>query len=115
MASGSDKVEEGMDPMVAETRVTFDTRLFRQNIVVLAFDIPCNFTKTTIRNRQPNGWTIFVVRETDVNSLSILSPNPGVSTIVKEIRTPSSSSSTKRAVSERETVRKWTTTTTDRH
>lgn len=30
---------------------------------------------------------------THVNSLSILSPKPGVSTIVKEIRTPSSSSS----------------------
>ena len=42
MASGRDEVEESMNPVVAETRVTLDTRLFRENIVVLAFKVANN-------------------------------------------------------------------------
>ena len=42
MTSGRDEVEEGMHPVVPETRVTLDTRLFRENIVVLAFKVANN-------------------------------------------------------------------------
>lgn len=37
-----------------------------------------------------------MLRKTHANSLSMLSPNPGVSTIVRAMRTPSSSNSTKK-------------------
>ena len=40
MTSGRDEVEEGMHPVVPETRVTLDTRLFREDVVVLAFKVP---------------------------------------------------------------------------
>lgn len=39
MAGGSDEVEESMDTVVTETRVTFDTRLLGQNIIVLALKV----------------------------------------------------------------------------
>lgn len=95
VASGSDKVEKGVDPVVAEARITLDTRLFSQNIIVLTLDVASDFSKTKMGNSQ-----LCVQKgrgchnSTHVNSLSILSPKPGVSTIVKEMRTPSSSSST---------------------
>ena len=42
MTSGRDEVEEGMHPVVPETRVTLDTRLFREDVVVLAFKVANN-------------------------------------------------------------------------
>ena len=44
----SDKVEEGMDTIVAEARVTLDARLFREDIVVLTLNIPCNLSKAAV-------------------------------------------------------------------
>ena len=46
MSSGRDEVEQGMDTVVAETRVTLDTRLLSENVIVLAFEIANNFLET---------------------------------------------------------------------
>jgi hypothetical protein len=45
VASGSDEVEEHMNTIVAESRITLDARLFGENVVVLAFKIADNFRK----------------------------------------------------------------------
>ena len=45
MTCGRDKVKEGMDTVVPESRVTLDTRLFGQNIVVLVFEVADNLTE----------------------------------------------------------------------
>lgn len=37
MTSGSDEVEEGVNTVVSESWVTLDSRLFGENVVVLAF------------------------------------------------------------------------------
>lgn len=39
MTSGSDKVEEGVDTVVPEARVTLDTGLLGEDIIVLAFKV----------------------------------------------------------------------------
>ena len=39
MTSGRDEVEEGMHPVVAEARVTLDTRLLSKNVVVLTLEV----------------------------------------------------------------------------
>ena len=46
MTSGRDEVEEGMHPVVPETRVTLDTRLLREDVVVLAFEVAHDFLET---------------------------------------------------------------------
>lgn len=90
MTSWGDKVEEGVHSVVAEAWVTLDAGLFSENIVILSLDVASDFTKA----KQFQHFKLRSHRErTHVNSLSILSPNPGVSTIVREMRTPSSSSS----------------------
>ena len=38
MASGCDEVEEGVDTVVAESRVTLDSGLFGKNVIVLSFE-----------------------------------------------------------------------------
>ena len=43
MASRRNEVEQGVHPVVPEARVTLDTRLFGQDIIVLAFDIANDF------------------------------------------------------------------------
>ena len=42
VSSGRDKVEEGMNPVVAEARVTLDTRLLSENVVVLTLEMANN-------------------------------------------------------------------------
>ena len=37
MSCGGDEVQKGMDSVIPETWVTLDTRLFRQDVVILAF------------------------------------------------------------------------------
>ena len=46
MASRRDKVQEGVNPVVSEARVTLDTRLLSENVIVLAFEIANNFLET---------------------------------------------------------------------
>ena len=45
MAGRGDEIEQSMNTIVAETRVTLDTGLFCKNIVVLALKIANYFTK----------------------------------------------------------------------
>jgi len=92
MASRGDKVEERVHSIVAEARVPLDTRLFSENIIILPLDIAGDFTKAGAVSAYDLRFTP-KKSGTYVNSLSILSPKPGVSTIVREMRTPSSSSS----------------------
>ena len=40
MTSGRDKVEECVHSVIPEARITYDTRLFGQNIIILTFEIP---------------------------------------------------------------------------
>jgi len=39
MTSRRDKVKQGMDSVVSEPWVTLDTRLFGEDVVVLAFEV----------------------------------------------------------------------------
>ena len=39
MASGRDEIKQSVHSVVPETRVTLDTRLFSQNVIVLAFEV----------------------------------------------------------------------------
>jgi hypothetical protein len=48
MASRSDKVEKGVDSVIPESWVSFDSRLFGENIVILSFQITSNFGKTCL-------------------------------------------------------------------
>jgi hypothetical protein len=43
MAGRRDKVKEGMDSVIPEARVTLDTGLFSENIVVLPLKVANNF------------------------------------------------------------------------
>lgn len=45
MASGSNEVEEGMNSVVPETRVSFDSRFFGKNVIILPFEIANNLAK----------------------------------------------------------------------
>ena len=94
MASGRDEVEESMNPVVAETRVTLDTGLLRKNVIVLALEMANNLLEAEMERRVSLVALERANERTYANSLSMLSPNPGVSTMVRAIRTPSSSNST---------------------
>jgi hypothetical protein len=48
MASGSDKVEQGVDTIVTEAGITLDTGLLCENVIVLSLQIANNFTKAFI-------------------------------------------------------------------
>jgi len=45
VASGGDKVKQGVDAVVPETRVTFDARFFGQDVIVLTLEIANYFLK----------------------------------------------------------------------
>ena len=91
MASWGDEVEKSVNTIVAETRITLDTGLLCKNIIVLSLEVTDDFTKTSV-----GSVNLPLKSRTCVSylaSLSIWSPNPGVSTIVNEMRVPSSSNS----------------------
>ena len=48
MAGRSDEVEQSMDTIVTESRVTLDTRLLCENVIVLSLEVPNDFTKAFI-------------------------------------------------------------------
>jgi hypothetical protein len=113
MTRRGDKVKESVNAVIAEARVTLDTALLREDVVVLPLKVSDDFleaepprmsgfipqfsieklTCTRCRLKQERGWSLRWTGERVGTSL-LLSPNPGVSTIVKLILTPSSSSST---------------------
>ena len=88
---GRDKVEEGVNTVVPEAGVTLDTRLLGQDVVVLAFEVADDLLES--KNGSLSSNRTAEQKPTYANSLSMLSPNPGVSTMVRAMRTPSSSSS----------------------
>lgn len=45
MTGRSDEVEQGVDSVVSETRITLDSRFFGQNVVVLSLEIADDFAK----------------------------------------------------------------------
>lgn len=92
MTGGCDKVEQDVDTVVAESGVTLDTGLLSQNVVVLALEVANDFAKATYAC-QYGASELTGTRAAHLDSLSTWSPKPGVSTTVKEIRVPSSSSS----------------------
>lgn len=95
MACWRNEVKQGVNSVVAEPRVTLDPALLAENLVVLAFDVTHNLAEAAVPPFCVSLMTSGLVRQilTHVKSLSIWSPNPGVSTTVKEMRMPSSSSS----------------------
>lgn len=46
MSSGSDEVEHGVDTVVPEARVTLDTRLLGEKIIILPLEITDNLGET---------------------------------------------------------------------
>lgn len=50
MAGRGDEVEQGVDSVVSEARVTLDTRLLGKNVVVLSLEVPNNFGETVSRH-----------------------------------------------------------------
>ena len=53
VTSGRDKIEEGMDTVVPEARVTLDTRLLGENVVVLAFQVTNDFLEAITDHVKP--------------------------------------------------------------
>lgn len=49
MSGGRDEVEQGVNTVVPEPRVTLDARLLRENVVVLAFEVTNYFLKAVYR------------------------------------------------------------------
>ena len=70
MASGRDEVKQGVDAVVPEPRVTPNTRLLGENIIVLAFQVANNLLETNIcdQHQRHSLWdTREIVRELIVN------------------------------------------------
>ena len=92
MASWGDEVEKSMNAIVTEAWVTLDTGFFCKNVIVLSLEVTNDFAKASIMLAA----TSLGTSKTNVSylaSLSIWSPKPGVSTMVREMRVPSSSNS----------------------
>lgn len=93
-----------MDSIVSKAGVALDTRLLGQDVIVLPLEVADDFCKAAQKKKkngqkrgQMGGLTgclsCWLCVQAYLASLSIWSPNPGVSTMVKEMRVPSSSSS----------------------
>lgn len=46
MAGRCNKVKQGVDTIVSEPRITLDARFFREDVIVLAFQVSDNFGET---------------------------------------------------------------------
>ena len=53
MASGRDEVKQGVDAVVPEPRVTPNTRLLGENVVVLAFQVTNDFLEAITDHVKP--------------------------------------------------------------
>jgi len=92
MPGGCDEVEEDMDTIVAEARITLDARLLCQDVIVLSLEVTDDLGEAEVA---------VSIQHLNINcnclaylaSLSIWSPKPGVSTMVRDMRVPSSSNS----------------------
>jgi hypothetical protein len=91
MSGGRNEVKQDVNAVVAEARITLDTRLLRKDVIVLSLEVTNDLREAILRSAN-----YYLRRRTSCTylaSLSIWSPKPGVSTMVKEMRVPSSSSS----------------------
>lgn len=99
VAGRCDEVKENVDAVVAESRVTLDSRFFGKNVIVLSLEVSNNLGEAVTAQRYSSSYRASIclcIRgavSSYLASLSIWSPNPGVSTTVREMRVPSSSSS----------------------
>ena len=98
MTGRSNKVQQGMNTIITESRITLDTWFFCKDIVVLSFQITHDFLEAAWMRRGEISHTacqstpsFLCCRDPYHCSLSILSPKPGVSTIVNEILSSSPS------------------------
>lgn len=96
MAGRSDEVEKDVDTIVTEAGVTLDTRLLGENVIVLTLEVADNLAKAMGTSAYNTMSCALRWYDPYLASLSIWSPKPGVSTMVREIRVPSSSSSNSR-------------------
>ncbi len=101
MTGGGDEVEHGVNTVVAEARVTLDPRLLGENVIILPLKVTNDLREAADKGQLAAAREGSLRRESAyLASLSMLSPNPGVSTMVREMRVPSSSSSSSRHVLE---------------
>ena len=92
-----------MNTVVPEARITLNSRLLCKNVVILTFQVSDNLLES-VHNTFELENDVKKMSRTYANSLSMLSPNPGVSTIVRAMRTPSSSNSNRYRLILREIV-----------
>ena len=90
MTSRRDEIQKSVDAIVTEARVPLDARLLSKDIVELTLQVTNNLLEPVLHHQLRLGEKY---EDTYANSLSMLSPKPGVSTIVRAMRTPSSSNS----------------------
>jgi len=45
VTGGCDEVEQRVDSVVSETRITLDSRFFRQDVIVLSLEVADDFAK----------------------------------------------------------------------
>ena len=94
VSGGRNEVQKGMDPVIPETRITDDAGLLCEDIIILTLEVTNDFLETIILHTSGvSGRNDDNDNDTYANSLSMLFPKPGVSTIVRAMRTPSSSNS----------------------
>lgn len=74
-----------MYTVVSETRITLDTRFFGKDIIILTLKVSHNFLETKMQGMSKTKEKSKSMLLCYHRSLSILSPNPGVSTMVSEI------------------------------
>ena len=90
MPCGCDEVQQNVHAVVAESGVTLNTRFLCENIIVLTLEVADDLSKAACCKRRRH---LDRCNGAYLASLSIWSPKPGVSTMVSEMRVPSSSSS----------------------
>jgi hypothetical protein len=88
MARGCNEVKQSVNTVITESWVTLDSVFFGENVIVLALQIANNFLEAYDHGRfVRTAYTVNkMTSQTSYHfSLSMLSPNPGVSTMVNEI------------------------------
>jgi len=94
MTRRRDEVKQCMNTIVSESGITLNARFLCQDVIVLMFKVADDLREANRTLSTPSRIATDIT--TDLASLSIWSPKPGVSTIVSEIRVPSSSNSSSR-------------------
>ena len=94
MTRRRDEVKQCMNTIVSESGITLNARFLCQDVIVLMFKVADDLREANRTLSTPSRIATDIT--TDLASLSIWSPKPGVSTIVSEMRVPSSSNSSSR-------------------